>query len=47
MEKVITPKEQGFIDGVRYALSQLAKLYDDIDKTDIYQHFNDVKAGEE
>ena len=38
--KVIAPKDQGFSDGVRYALKHLAKLYDGIEETDIYHHFN-------
>lgn len=40
VNKVIAPKDQGFSDGVRYALKHLAKLYDGVEETDIYHHFN-------
>jgi len=44
MNKIITPKQQGFIEGVNYALKELAKIYEGIDKTDIYHHFNEEGA---
>ena len=45
--KVIASKDQGFSDGVRYALKHLAKLYDGIEETDIYHHFNKGEGDDE